>query len=147
VPAGGHVVGVGVATAATPDELAALVDDVLRSAGVTRDEVAAVATVELRRSHPAVTALGWPVVAFPPDRLPPPPAPAARPAVPGPGARPAVPGPPARPAVPGPAARPAVAEPAALLGAGPGAELVVPKRRSGRSTAALARRPLPPTDP
>jgi cobalamin biosynthesis protein CbiG len=109
-----YAVGVGLASAAGPDELAALVDEVLRAAGVEPDQVRAVGTVDLRAGHPALAALGWPVVAYPPAALA--------------GAAPAV----------TPRSRPPVAEPAALLAAGPGARLVVPKRRSAQATAALA---------
>lgn len=104
-----YVVGVGLASAATPDELVRLVATALAEAGIGPADVDAVATVESRAAHPAVTALGWPVV---PVALPP---------------------------APGPGDRPAVAEPAALAGAGEGAVLVVPKRRSARATAAVAR--------
>jgi cobalamin biosynthesis protein CbiG len=104
-----YVVGVGLASAATPDELAGLVATALAEAGIGPADVAAVATVEARAAHHAVTALGWPVV------------------------------PVALPAASGPGARPAVAEPAALAAAGDGAFLVVPKRRSARATAAVAR--------
>jgi cobalamin biosynthesis protein CbiG len=106
------------ASAAGPDELAALVDEVLRAAGVEPGRVRAVGTVDLRAGHPALAALAWPVVAYPPATL-------AAALV---DAAPAV----------TPATRPPVAEPAALLAAGPGARLVVPKRRSALATVALA---------
>jgi cobalamin biosynthesis protein CbiG len=112
-------VGVGLASAAGPDELAALVDEVLRAAGVEARQVRAVGTVELRAGHPALAALAWPVVAYPPAALA-----EATPA--------------ADPPAADPPARPPVAEPAALLAAGPGARLVVPKLRSAHATAALA---------
>ena len=113
-------VGVGVASAATTDEVARLVSACLTEAGVARDQVDAVATVDARVDHPAVVALGWPVRGYPPGEL----------ADAGP--------PPAGPPPAGPS-RLSVAEPAALLAAGPGATLVVPKRRSARATAAVAR--------
>jgi cobalamin biosynthesis protein CbiG len=113
-------VGVGLASGADPAEVEALVDQALRAAGATRACVALVATVDGRADHPALAALGWPVVAFTREQL------AHRyPDRSAPGSS-------------GPA-RLAVAEPAALLAAGPGAVLVVPKRRSARATVAVAR--------
>jgi cobalamin biosynthesis protein CbiG len=96
--------GVGLTSAADPKEVAALVDETLRTAGIPRDAVRVIATVDTRADHPALAALGWPIVSFPRSTL------ADR-----------------------------VAEPAALLAAGPGATLVVPKRRSARATVAVAR--------
>jgi cobalamin biosynthesis protein CbiG len=107
-----YVVGVGLASAATAEELATLVASVLAEAAVAPEAVDAVATVAARQGHPALAALRWPVVAVAADGL-------------GPA---------------GAGGRPAVAEPAALAVAGAGAVLVVPKRRSSRATAALARR-------
>ena len=98
-------VGVGLASAADPAEVVALVDETLRAAGIPRDRVRVVATVDTRADHPALTPLGWPVVAYPPSAL----------------------------------GRGTVAEPAAVLAAGPGASLVVPKHRSARATVAVAR--------
>jgi cobalamin biosynthesis protein CbiG len=115
--------GVGLSTRADAAELTELVDATLRSVNVPRDRVRVVATVDTRADHPAVAALGWPVVTFPAEQL----AGRGR-ATPGPGTAAA------SGAAPGP-----VAEPAALLAAGPGAELVVPKRRSARATVAMAR--------
>jgi cobalamin biosynthesis protein CbiG len=115
VAGGRFTVGVGVASAAGPDEVARLVSACLSEAGVARDQVDAIATVDARVDHPAVVALGWPVRGYPRGEL----------ADAGP--------PPAGPS------RLAVAEPAALLAAGPGATLVVPKRRSAHATAAVAR--------
>lgn len=125
-PEPAYALGVGLATAARPGELAALVDEVLRAAGAARRQVRVVATVDARADHPALAALGWPVVAYEAAAL----AAAAAAVRPGPDT---APGPPPR--------RPPVAEPAALLAAGPGARLVVGKRRSARATAALAAGP------
>jgi len=136
-------VGVGVASAATPAELADLVDASLAGAGLDRADVAAVATVEHRAAHPAVLALGRPVVAFPAPALAAVARLSARP-VSTASATPVDPdsrSPDAESV--GPAAdagaRPTVAEPAALLAAGPGAVLVVRKRHSARATVAVAR--------
>ncbi|HEY8526789.1 MAG TPA: cobalamin biosynthesis protein [Acidimicrobiales bacterium] len=128
------MVGVGVASRAEAAEVAALVEAALREAGVARERVAAVATVAARAGHPAVTALGWPVVACAPDDL----AAVAGVLAVDRGTGPARAG--AQAAGGGSERRrPAVAEPAALLAAGPGAVLVVPKRRSARATVAVAR--------
>lgn len=145
-------VGVGLAGAATPSELADLVDAALAGAGLDRANVAAVATVDHRAAHPAVLALGRPVVAFPAAVLVAVRRPAAPPVSPtsaapaGPTARSGLAEPAGAPrggsvgAAGAPAAaRRAVAEPAALLAAGPGAVLVVAKRRSARATVAVAR--------
>lgn len=109
-----YALGVGLSSAADPDELAALVHEVLRAADVPPDRVRAVGTVDTRAAHPALAALAWPVVTYPPATLA---------AAAGGSERPD---------------RPPVAEPAALLAAGAGARLVVPKRRSAHATAALA---------
>ena len=138
----GVVVGVGVASAATPAEVADLVAAALAEVGRVPADVTAVATVTTRRHHPAIVALGLPVVAFTPAEL-------AEQADAGTDAE----------AKSGQAedhgpVRPAVAEPAALRAAaatatgGPatgtsvaGAVLLVPKRRSARATVAVAGRP------
>lgn len=150
-------VGVGLASAAEPDEVAALVDETLRAAGIPRDRVRVVATVDTRADHPALAPLGWPVLRYSPSTL----ATAATPLEPGPpdpfavdpapGSASAEPTPlrppPHRRSVPSagePTRRP-VAEPAALLAAGPGARLVVPKRRSSRATVAVAAAAAPQT--
>jgi cobalamin biosynthesis protein CbiG len=116
------VIGVGVASAATVEEVAALVATSLAEAGMTCDDVTAVATIESRRDHPAIAALGLPVVAFPPEEL-------AKPDEPG-GQGPRNPA----------GGRPAVAEPAALRVAALAgtAVLLVAKRRSARATVAVA---------
>jgi cobalamin biosynthesis protein CbiG len=129
-------VGVGLASAATPAEVADLVAETLRAAGVGRDRVRTVATVDSRADHPALATLGWPIVTFPPSALasatPRPPTSDTPPPLDGPAVAVS-----ARVAT-NPASRLAVAEPAALLAAGSGAVLVVPKRRSARATVAVA---------
>jgi cobalamin biosynthesis protein CbiG len=115
------VVGVGLSTTASPRELADLVDTALADALVPGSEVHTVATLEARHDHPAVVALGWPVLAFPAELL-------ATVDVPTPSGR-----------VTTETGTPSVAEAAALLGAGEGAELVVAKRTSAHAAVALAR--------
>lgn len=112
--------GVGAATAATPAEVAALLDAALAEAGLDRQAVLAVATIDRRAADPAVAGLGLPVVAYPAERL-------ATVAVPSPSE-----------AVRAAVGTPSVAEAAALLAAGPGARLLVAKRRAPTATVALA---------
>ncbi|HEV3352798.1 MAG TPA: precorrin-3B C(17)-methyltransferase [Acidimicrobiales bacterium] len=111
----GLVAGVGCSTNASLDDVFDLLVDTL--GGRVPD---AVATVDRRRDQ--LTALGLPVVAFTPDELD---------AV-------AVPNP--SPAVQHAIGTASVAEAAALLAAGPGGELVTPKRKSSVATVAVARR-------
>lgn len=118
---GRYVVGVGLASTATSEELTALVDTALADAGIDPDAVTAVATIDTRRHHPAVVALAalGRVVSFPAAEL----APARAATQSHSQARPR---------------HPAVAEPAALRAAGEGATLVVHKRKAARSTVAVA---------
>jgi Cobalamin synthesis G C-terminus len=137
-------VGVGLASAADPAEVAALVDETLRTAGIPRDRVRVVATVDTRAAHPALAPLEWPIVAYSPSAL----ATAAADLQTRPSASPSdsattptlAPSPDTATATAPTTAtgRPPVAEPAALLAAGPGAALVVSKRRSARVTVAVA---------
>ena len=119
------VVGVGASTGAPPDEVAGLLEAALAEAGLARESVAEVATIDRRADDPAVTALGLPVRAYPAQRL-------AVQSVPHPSA-----------VVDAAVGTPSVAEAAALLAAGPGGELVVPKRGGRHATLALARRARP----
>ncbi|GHG71023.1 cobalamin biosynthesis protein [Streptomyces griseocarneus] len=118
-------VGVGACRDVAADEVLDLLGRALAEAG--GGTVAALATVDVRSAEPGLLAaaerLGVPLTAYAPGVL------AAQP-------------------VPHPseAARrvlgtPGVAEAAALLAAGPGAVLAVPKRKSAHVTAAVARRP------
>ncbi|MEV5830251.1 cobalamin biosynthesis protein [Spirillospora sp. NPDC052242] len=122
------MIGVGVSTAAGAGEVGALLDAVLREAGVRPDAVWCAATAEGRGGEPAVRAAardrGLPLVAYPVPVL-------------------------AQVTVPNPsdvarsrAGTPSVAEAAALHAAralcGGPVRLAVPKRASGRATAALA---------
>ena len=119
------VPGVGMSTDAGPADVDGLLDRTLTEAGLARASVAEVATIDRRRYHPAVTALGLPVRAFGAEEL-------AAVAVPTPSQAAVV-------AV----GTPSVAEAAALLAAGPASTLVAPKRKSAVATVAVARRAGP----
>lgn len=111
------VVGVGCSTDATPEAVRAVVDQACAAAGGRAD---AVATIDRRADHPAITTLGLPVLAFTADEL-------SEVDVPSPSA-----------AVEHAVGTPSVAEAAALLAAGPGAVLRVPKMKNDVATAAVA---------
>ncbi|WP_173861699.1 cobalamin biosynthesis protein, partial [Streptomyces aureus] len=119
--------GVGARSGVPVDEVLALVEAVLREAGLTRTDVRSLATLDARAAEPGIAGaaeeLGVPVRAFTAEEL------AAVP-VPHPSGRPL--------AATGTAS---VAEAAALLAAGGGtsAGLLVPKRKTRRVTCALAR--------
>jgi cobalt-precorrin 5A hydrolase/precorrin-3B C17-methyltransferase len=119
------VVGVGSATVVDEREVAELVRTALAQAELSPQSVALVATIDRRRDHPAVTALGLPVVSYPAEAL-------AQVAVPTPSQ-----------VVESVVGTPSVSEAAALLAAGPGGELVVAKTRSANATVAVARRAQP----
>jgi cobalt-precorrin 5A hydrolase / precorrin-3B C17-methyltransferase len=119
------VVGVGAATGAPAAESAGLLERALAEAGLARASVAEVATIDRRAADPVVTGLDLPVRAFAAEQL-------AAVDVPSPSA-----------VVAAAVGTPSVAEAAALLAAGPGAELVVPKRASASVTVAVARRRRP----
>jgi cobalt-precorrin 5A hydrolase/precorrin-3B C17-methyltransferase len=125
--AGGHrlVVGVGCSQDALADDVRAVVADAVAEAGGGADRAVAVATIDRRARHPAVAgaADGRPVVAFPGSLL-------AAVDVPNPSDT-----------VDDAVGTPSVAEAAALLAAGPGARLVVEKRRGATATAAVAAGP------
>jgi len=108
-------VGAGCSSGATAAEVEAVIVEVLAAAGETRPDV--VATVDRRAGHPAIPAGA---ITFPPDLL-------GQVGVPSPS-----------PAVADAVGTPSVAEAAALLAAGPGARLVVPKHKSATATAAVA---------
>ncbi|MBA3283111.1 MAG: precorrin-6Y C5,15-methyltransferase (decarboxylating) subunit CbiT [Acidimicrobiia bacterium] len=129
-PIGTIAVGVGCSSDATADEVAAVVADALGSAPSNTMPPAVVATVDRRRDHPAILALTGlhrsgrggplPVMAFPSSLL-------AQVSVATPSA-----------VVADAVGTPSVAEAAALLAAGPGARLVVTKRKGATATAAVA---------
>jgi cobalt-precorrin 5A hydrolase/precorrin-3B C17-methyltransferase len=119
------VVGVGASSGAPAGAAADLLAAALDAAGLAVHAVALVATIDRRAADPVVTALGHPVRAFPPEVL-------ATVAVPNPSA-----------VVSAEVGTASVAEAAALLAAGPGAELVVPKAKGATATVAVARRRRP----
>jgi cobalt-precorrin 5A hydrolase/precorrin-3B C17-methyltransferase len=119
------VAGIGTSTDADPAEVAALLDEALVRTGLARASLAEVATIDRRRDEPAVRELGLPVRTFTAHEL-------ATVTVPNPSAT-----------VTQAVGTPSVAEAAALLGAGPGAVLVLAKIKSATATVALARRPGP----
>src|SRR5262249_16063428 len=120
------VVGVGASSGADAAALRRLVDHVLAAAGLYVNNVALVATIDVKQHEPAIVApargLNVELRAFPPPALAtqtvPPPSPVVARAV----------------------GTPSVAEAAALLAAGPNGELLVAKRRSAEATVAIARR-------
>ena len=116
------VAGVGASTGAPADEVERLLAGALAGGGLARASVAEVATIDRRVTDDAIVALGLPVRAFSAEAL-------AAVDVPSPSdvVRAAV-------------GTPSVAEAAALLGAGPGAELVVTKQAAAHATVAVARR-------
>jgi cobalt-precorrin 5A hydrolase/precorrin-3B C17-methyltransferase len=120
-PGSGLVVGVGCSSTATAAEAGALVDEVLGGLGWSRDDMVAVATIDRRADHPAVTGLDRPVRAFAADEL-------ATVSVPTPSA-----------VVEAAVGTASVAEAAALLAAGPGATLVAAKQAGATVTVAVAR--------
>ena len=114
------VAGVGASSDAAPDAAIALLDTAL--AGLARESLAEVATIDRRAGDAVVTSLGLPVRSFTAAALAavdvPTPSEVVRAAV----------------------GTASVAEAAALLAAGPGSELVVPKRAGKEATVAIARR-------
>lgn len=122
------VIGLGLRPEADPSEVDVLVQSTLAAAGLVSEAVALVATIDARVGHPALAGLPWQVVGYPAAVL-------AAVSVPNPSL-------PAAQAL----GTSSVAEAAALLAAGPGAELVVPKRRSDSVTIAVARTPSRPFD-
>jgi cobalt-precorrin 5A hydrolase / precorrin-3B C17-methyltransferase len=120
------VAGVGASTGAPPAAVADLLDTTLETAGLERASVAEVATLDRKSSEPALQALGLPMRAFTTTAL-------REVGVPTPSA-----------AVARAVGTPSVAEAAALLAAGQGGELVVPKQANAVATVAIARRDHPP---
>ncbi|MFF0729314.1 precorrin-3B C(17)-methyltransferase [Streptomyces sp. NPDC004134] len=126
------IAGVGASRGVAEDEVLGLIRDALDGAGLSPRSVAALATVDAKAGEPGLLAaadrLGVPLRTFPAAEL-------AAVDVPTPSAAPLA-------AV----GTPSVAEAAALTAAGPGAELLVPKRKStpadrpAMATCAVARR-------
>src|SRR5256714_275011 len=119
------VVGVGASRGAPAAEIADLIAAGLADAGLARESVCALATVDLKATEPGIVEVaetnGWPLRTFPAEEL-------AGVAVPHPSEV-------VRAAV----GTPSVAEAAALLAAGTGAALVLPKRIGAMATVAVAR--------
>ncbi|MFF9911199.1 Rv2231c family pyridoxal phosphate-dependent protein CobC [Streptomyces sp. NPDC013457] len=129
----GATVGVGARSGVSVDEVLGLVLEALREAGLTAADVTALATLEARAAEPGIAGaagrLGVPLRAYGAAEL-------AAVSVPHP-SRAAL-------SATGTAS---VAEAAALLAAGAGATLLVPKRKSARVTCAIARSlPLRPNE-
>ncbi|MHB8438402.1 MAG: precorrin-3B C(17)-methyltransferase [Acidimicrobiales bacterium] len=120
------VVGMGCSSDASADAARQLLDATLAEEGLARESIALVATIDRRADHRAMSALGLPVRGYDVHAL-------ASTSVPNPSA-----------AVASAVGTPSVAEAAALLAAGPGAQLLVEKRRSRSATVAVARRLCPP---
>ncbi len=119
------VVGVGLAQRATADDVRTALERALAEAHLEPAAVAALATIDRRRLHPALLAQGLPLVGFSAAQL-------TTVRVPHPSS-----------VVAEAVGTPSVAEAAALLLAGDGAELAYPKRANGPVTIALARRSHP----
>lgn len=119
------VAGIGTSTGAPPENVADLLRSALADAGLSTHSVAEVATIDRRATEPAITGLGLPLRTFTADRL-------ASVDVPTPSE-----------VVKAAVGTASVCEAAALLAAGPGAELVVPKRNNRTATVAIARRRSP----
>jgi cobalt-precorrin 5A hydrolase len=119
----GFVVGAGCSRGCPTVELIELIEHVLGQAGIERDEVVALATIDSRATEPALVqvawTMGWPLQTHPPQRL-------AEVDVPSPSS-----------VVASHAGTPSVAEAAALLSARTG-RVVVVKQRSTHATCALA---------
>lgn len=120
------VAGIGSAAGVSAEEVSALLDAALREAGLDRRSVTVVATIDLKAHEAGIVAVGLPMQIFAASVL-------AQVVVPNPSA-----------VVEAEVGTPSVAEAAALLAAGPGATLVVAKRRSAMATVAIARRAGPP---
>jgi len=120
------VLGLGARGGVPEEELAAAIDAALRQAGLDAAGIAGLATLDRRAAEAGVRAVAhrrrWPLLAFDAAQL-------AGVDVPHPSG-----------AVVVAAGTPSVAEAAALLAAGPGAVLILPKQIFARSTVAIARR-------
>lgn len=121
------VLGLGARSGVPEAELAVAIDAALRQAGLDAAGIAGLATLDRRAAEAGVQAVAhrhrWPVLAFGTAEL-------TGVDVPNPSGT-----------VAAAAGIPSVAEAAALLAAGPGAVLVLPKRIFPRATVAIARGP------
>jgi cobalt-precorrin 5A hydrolase/precorrin-3B C17-methyltransferase len=120
------VAGIGASSGAPAGEIAALLDDALAVAGLARASIVAVATIDRKAHEQGILDLAEPLLTFTAAEL-------AAMTVPHPSA-----------VVADAVGTPSVAEAAALRAAGPGADLVAPKRVSAHATVAIARRARPP---
>ncbi|HEY2812434.1 MAG TPA: precorrin-3B C(17)-methyltransferase [Acidimicrobiales bacterium] len=119
------VAGIGASTDAAAGAADELLAGALAAAGLARQSLALVATIDRRAADDVVTAIGLPVRAFDAATL-------AKVEVPNPSA-----------VVAAEVGTPSVAEAAALAAAGPGAELLVTKQKGATVTVAIARRARP----
>jgi cobalt-precorrin 5A hydrolase len=119
------VLGLGARPGTPETELAAAIDAALRLAGLAPADVAGLATLDRRAAEAGIQAVaqrhGWPVEGFAAEAL-------AGVDVPRPSST-----------VAAATGTPSVAEAAALLAAGPGAALLLPKHTFPRATIAIAR--------
>ena len=119
----GFVVGAGCSRGCPAIELLELIEHVLGEAGIAREQVGALATIDTRAEEPALVEIAgmmqWPLQTYPAQQL-------ATVEVPTPSS-----------VVASHAGTPSVAEAAALLSARRG-RVVVPKQRSTHATCALA---------
>jgi cobalamin biosynthesis protein CbiG len=127
IATGRFVLGLGARAGVPEGELAGAIDAALRQAGLDPAGIACLATLDRRAAEAGVRAMaqrhGWPVLAFDGTRLK------------------AVDVPNPAETVAAAVGTASVAEAAALLGAGPGAELVLAKTVFPRATVAIARGP------
>lgn len=119
------VAGVGASTGAPARDVSDLLDAAVEGAGLALPSIAEVATLDRKTTEPGLQALGLPLRGFGAEVLR------------------AVPVPTPSAVVAAAVGTPSVAEAAALLAAGPGAELVVPKQANAVATVAIARRARP----
>ena len=118
-------IGIGCKRDAAPDEVSELVRTTLAAAGLSPNAVTCIATIDRKQDEAAINTLavqlGVPVRFFSADAL------AAETRIAQTSER-----------VADAIDTPSVAEAAALLAAGPGAKLIVPKRKSAHATCAIA---------
>jgi cobalt-precorrin 5A hydrolase/precorrin-3B C17-methyltransferase len=119
------VAGVGASTGAPAEAVSELLAAALDAAGLAREAIAEVATLDRKTTEPGLQALGLPLRGFGAEALR------------------AIPVPTPSAIVAEAVGTPSVAEAAALLSAGPAAELVVPKQANAVATVAIARRARP----
>ncbi|HEY4401994.1 MAG TPA: precorrin-3B C(17)-methyltransferase [Acidimicrobiia bacterium] len=119
------VAGVGASTGAPARDVSDLLEAAIEGAGLARPSITEVATLDRKTTEAGLQALGLPLRGFGAEALR------------------AVPVPTPSAVVAGAVGTPSVAEAAALLSAGPGAELVVPKQANAVATVAIARRARP----